>query len=139
MEYILNLLNFNKKEERFYYLSLLKEGDNKWSIHGLWPQYSLNNYPKYCKKIDFKIEKLNSIIEELKEKWYSNEETNEDFWKHEYEKHGSCMFCDLNELEYFKKTILLFDYVIKENLPNKYYNKNTKKCLIPFNLNFKLI
>ena len=47
--YLNGILNL-KKDERFYYLSLIKE-QNGWSIHGLWPQYSKNKYPSFCKKV----------------------------------------------------------------------------------------
>ena len=35
--------HFSNKEEtdvRFYYLSLIKENTDEYSIHGLWPQYN---------------------------------------------------------------------------------------------------
>ena len=41
--------------EDFYYLSLLKEQDGSFSIHGLWPQTTLDKYPTFCKKVDFDI------------------------------------------------------------------------------------
>ena len=115
------LLGFLRKDTNFYYLSLILENEeeNKWSIHGLWPQYSKNEYPKYCKKVEFKIEKLESIIEELNKKWYSNIEKNNDFWKHEYEKHGSCMFTDISEFDYFNLVLNLYKEAIQLNLPNK--------------------
>ena len=119
----------------FYYLSLIKE-DNDWSIHGLWPQTDVNKYPQFCKKVNFDIRKLNPIIDQLKEKWYSNRGSDEDFWKHEYEKHGSCNFNNLNELEYFQKTLDLFCAAKKKNLPEYFYNEKTGKCLIPVNKQF---
>ena len=84
------------KSDNFYYLSLLKEEENKWSIHGLWPQYTKEKYPTYCKEVTFDVTKLDSIMDDLNKYWFSTEEKNTDFWKHEWEKHGSCMFnkCD---------------------------------------------
>lgn len=128
-----------KDSNKFYYLSLIKEPNNKWSIHGLWPQYSKNSYPTFCKKVKFDINKLKDILPELNENWYSNEEKNEDFWKHEWEKHGSCMFSDMNEEEYFKKTLDLFTIAQQIDLPNEFYDNKTKKCLIPIDLDFKFI
>ena len=69
-----SILNFfNKKDKNFYYLSLLND-NNKWHIHGLWPQNSKDSYPSFCRTVDFDINKLNSIIEQLNEYWYSLEE-----------------------------------------------------------------
>ena len=135
--YFIGTNSIKKKDsKKFYYVSLIKEPNNKWSIHGLWPQYSKNSYPTFCKKVKFDINKLESILPELNEKWYSNEEKNEDFWKHEWEKHGSCMFLDMNEEEYFKKTLDLFTIAQQIDLPNDFYDSKTKKCLIPIDLGF---
>ena len=131
----INEIKKNDKQ-KFYYLSLIKETEG-WSIHGLWPQYNKNQYPTFCKNVNFDIKKLEPILKELNEKWYSIEEKNENFWKHEWEKHGSCMFIELNELEYFEKTLELFDTALQIDLPNDFYNKETKKCLIPLTLDFK--
>ena len=134
----LDFLNYmQNKNNKFYYLSLIKEKEN-YSIHGLWPQYDGNKYPSYCKNLDFSLEKLDPIINDLNEKWYSNIEKNEYFWKHEYLKHGSCVFTNMTELEYFSKTLELYDYVVKNNIIEK-FDKKLDKILIPFDLEFNLI
>ena len=115
----------------FYFLSLIKEDDATWSIHGLWPQYSLTKYPRFCKRAAFDISKLNPIIEDLKEYWYSNRGPDETFWEHEYLKHGTCNFNNFDEFNYFKTTLILFHKALSLNLPEKYYNSETDKCLIP--------
>lgn len=130
MDYIRSLF-----DTRFYYLSLIKE-PHGWSIHGLWPQYSENSYPKYCKKIDFDIKKLDTIIDRLNAVWYSNQEPNAEFWQHEWEKHGTCMFDNMDEFEYFQKVIDLYKTAIETNSIDKYADGN--KCMIPFDLNFNL-
>ena len=122
--------------DKFYYLSLIKETEG-WSIHGLWPQYNKNQYPTFCKKVNFDINKLEPILKDLNEKWYSEDNKNENFWKHEWEKHGSCMFIELDEFEYFEKTLELFDTALQIDLPGDFYNEETKKCLIPLTLDFK--
>ncbi len=132
----LNFLNYmHHKDERFYYLSLIKENDS-YSIHGLWPQNTLHDYPTYCKNLDFDLDKLNPIMNSLKTKWYSKKTSNEDFWKHEYLKHGSCVFSSMSELEYFSKTLELYDYVINNNIIDN-YDKKLNQILIPFDLEFK--
>ena len=137
-EFYYNYIYPNKifqKDTRFYYLSLIKEKDT-YSIHGLWPQTSAVKYPTYCKKVNFYISSLKPILNELEENWYSTEEKDEDFWKHEWEKHGSCVFTYITEFDYFKKTLDLFKEAKEKGLPDKYYNKEHNNCLIPVNLDF---
>ena len=134
------LNRYNKLDNNnFYYLSLIKEGEDEWSIHGLWPQNSSTTYPSYCKKVDFDINKIKSLINLLNKYWYSDRVQDYDFWKHEWEKHGSCMFEEIDEYNYFNKTIELYEFVIKNVNIDKYYNNKNKKCLIPFDLNFNLM
>lgn len=137
LDYLKNF--FQDTSNKFYYLSLIKEEDNTFSIHGLWPQYSDNSYPTFCKQVNFDIQQLQDLLPELNKVWYSNRNDNDDFWKHEYEKHGSCVFTQITEKEYFEKTLQLYNEALSLGLPDKYYNKNTKKCLIPIDLNFKFI
>ena len=70
-------------------------------------------------------------------------EKNDDFWKHEYVKHGSCMFTNMNELQYFSKTLELYKDAVKLGLPEKYEenekNKDYIRCLIPVSLDFKFM
>ena len=135
--YITNYINKLFSEKRFYYLSLKKTHTNQYSIHGLWPQTDLNNYPTYCNKVNFSIQKLSPIITDLQKYWYSDLGTNDDFWKHEYTKHGSCMFNPMTEFEYFDKTLELYKDAINNDLPCKYEKEH--KCLIPISLDFKFI
>ena len=69
---------------------------------------------------------------------YSKTNDNPHFWKQEYEKHGSCMFIDMIELEYFTKTIELYEYCIKEQIKLDKYSQNNK-ILVPFDLKFNLM
>ena len=123
-------------ESRFYYLSLIKN-DKKWHIHGLWPQYDKKTYPKFCRNIPFDITKLNSIINNLHYNWYSDKDKDNLFWEHEWNKHGTCMF-QMNELEYFSKTLELFNKVKEQNIIELYCNGSKTKSMIPFDLNFNI-
>lgn len=132
----------NEYPKRFYYLSLIKEQNNTFSIHGLWPQYTKTSYPTNCTDVTFDINKIETLLPDLNKNWYSNsnnEIKNEDFWKHEYEKHGSCVFTPMTEKEYFKKTLDLYNVALNENLPIYFYDKETKKCLIPVSTHFNFI
>jgi len=128
----------NEYPKKFYYLSLIKENNN-FSIHGLWPQYTKTSYPTYCSNVTFNIKNLEPILPELNKSWYSTQEKNEDFWKHEYEKHGSCIFTPMTEKEYFEKTLELYNVALNENLPYHFYDEETKKCLIPLSTHFNFI
>lgn len=132
----------NESSQNFYYLSLLKENDpdKQWSIHGLWPQYNNDQYPTYCKPVEFDYQDLQPILAQLEKYWYSNRGTlgDEDFWKHEWQKHGSCMFTDMDEYEYFSRALSLYFVAVNKGLPAKYYDSETKKCLIPVTLDFDL-
>ena len=132
--YILNLWKNN--DRRFYYLSLLLE-NNQWTIHGLWPQNSKSDYPTFCRRVDFSENLLNPIIDDLEKYWHSDRGSNENFWEHEWKKHGSCMFQEMDELQYFSKTLELFHYVRNKGIINNFKCRN--KALIPFSLDFKLI
>ena len=124
----------------YYYLSLIFNEDSEtWSIHGLWPQYSKNSYPTYCKNVSFDINLLDPIINELKNEWYSTEEPNEDFWKHEWQKHGSCMFKPMNELEYFQTALNLFDSIKDNTSLINQFKKNDTQSMIPYDQNFNII
>jgi len=78
---------------------------------------------------------------ELEKYWYSNRGANGDevFWEHEWKKHGSCVFTDMDEFAYFAHALSLYYVAVKKGLPDKYYNAETKKCLIPVSLEFNFI
>lgn len=133
---ISNLFYTSKSNNKFYYLSLI-HSNNTWHIHGLWPQYDKTCYPTYCKPVTFDINKLDPIIKNLNIYWYSNNDKNELFWKHEYEKHGSCIFTDIDEFEYFNTTLKLYLDALQKKLPEKF--KKGNKALIPVNLKFEFI
>jgi len=116
---------------KFYYLSLLPAKDREfpYSIHGLWPQEGVR---RTCKKFD--IERLRVILPELHANWHSSRGPDEHFWKHEWEKHGSCT--GLTEVEYFQKTLDCFEKV-KAN--GKEWTQKQRSNKIPFDLNFQIV
>ena len=63
--------NEELEDKRFYYLSLMKNTDNinGYNIHGLWPQYDVNSYPQYCKKVTFTMKVLKLIKKDLLKYW----------------------------------------------------------------------
>lgn len=130
---------FSSNKTKFYYLALFKH-NHQYTIHGLWPDYGNGSYPSFCKDIPFDIEKLRPLEKKLLEYWELPEDHDKleiHFWKHEWLKHGTCMFTPMTEYEYFSKAIEMYEYIINENINISKYNKNGK-YMIPFDLDFDL-
>ena len=93
----------------------------EWSIHGLWPEQLHKIGPSFCNKnLYFNPAALKRIREELKNKWANvhSEKYPESFWKHEWDKHGTCaatLESTNSEEKYFQKSLELFD---KYNMKN---------------------
>ncbi|RMZ98041.1 ribonuclease Oy [Brachionus plicatilis] len=64
-----------------------------WVVHGLWPSIKTEIGPQYCNKsLPFDFDRIKWLLPELLEFWpnlYTNTPL-ESFWKHEWEKHGTC-------------------------------------------------
>ena len=68
------------------------------------------------------------------------ESSDEEFWSHEWKKHGSCMFTDMDELQYFQKTLELYFHVIINGICiKKYKEKNSENYILPFDTDFNFI
>lgn len=65
----------------------------EWIVHGLWPTKTGKEGPNFCNSsIHFDPSELAPIEADL-EKYWTNVEANTkkySFWKHEWQKHGSC-------------------------------------------------
>ncbi|XP_071040349.1 ribonuclease Oy isoform X3 [Parasteatoda tepidariorum] len=92
----------------------ISEVVSTWSIHGLWPT-NHKGYPSFCNgSWPFKPQLLKDLIVQLEAKWpniyaHSSEIS---FWKHEWQKHGTCAATetDMNtEHKYFKNSLQLHD------------------------------
>ena len=74
------------------------------------------------------------------EKIEITEEKNEDFWCHEWEKHGTCMFDKSDEFDYFKKALSLFVEVHQSGCIKDYpLEKNGLQVKIPFDNEYNII
>jgi ribonuclease T2 len=103
---------------------------NYFTLHGLWEQYYDSGYPSYCSN-----EKFNENVPEeiglstMVEYWPNVKETEgsenyDDFWAHEWEKHGTC--CELSQEKYFNDTINLIQFfgtpqIITNNIDSYIY------------------
>jgi len=137
---LLTLLFCSAYSSKYYELALKKcyKSEN-FSIHGLWPQYSPTRWPQYCKNVTFNSSEIRPIEKYMDKEWQSCEENNTSFWSHEWEKHGSCMWTKLDELQYFKKTIYLFKNATKSGIITEKCRKENLQCLLPLDLNFHWI
>lgn len=90
------------------------KSEAKFSIHGLWPgrlqdKYSPNSC---CSSEAFNETKLIPIETRLRDAWPSLRGSHSSFWRHEYQKHGTCtknLIGFGNMTNYFQKTIQLYD------------------------------
>eukprot|EP00750_Incisomonas_marina_P000930 INCI10735.1.p1 GENE.INCI10735.1~~INCI10735.1.p1 ORF type:complete len:303 (-),score=37.80 INCI10735.1:131-1039(-) len=64
-----------------------------FTMHGFWPSRTganVDNYPCQCTSQTFDLSEVQPIIGQLNQFWPSDQGGNADFWKHEFEKHGTC-------------------------------------------------
>lgn len=111
----------------YYILSGQKWCSLEYMIHGLWPNNLDGTYPKNCNGPDY-IE-MPELSAKLKKYWYDcNEEKSNYLWKHEWEKHGKCVYQQnrIEQKKYFIQALDLFQ---------EFY-KNENIC---FDLNFMII
>ncbi|XP_020708942.2 ribonuclease Oy [Athalia rosae] len=85
----------------------------EWTIHGLWPIRNHRMGPAFCNKTQhFNESALLSIQNRMEKKWTSIKKGTPHyfFWKHEWERHGTCasVLPELDsQLKYFKKALEL--------------------------------
>jgi len=86
-----------------------------FTLHGLWPSRTgadVNSYPCECTSEAFDDSKLTSIQTEMEARWPSYTGNNDQFWSHEWTKHGVC--CNHSpgledQLSFFSATLGLRD------------------------------
>lgn len=99
--------------------------DDEWSIHGIWPTKYHTEGPNFCNKsLPFNATALNPIKSELEVKWIDvqNERDAYSFWRHEWEKHGTCAVvlpAFNSELKYFEKGLELLNIYDMKNVLGK--------------------
>lgn len=86
-----------------------------FNIHGLWPSYSMGFGPQNCPGDSFSL--LADTKQLLEVYWrsysgslvpYYEAGSNEWFWRHEWEKHGTCVYPQMKPDEYFRSVVALF-------------------------------
>merc|ERR1711916_152375 len=64
-----------------------------FTLHGLWPTNNDTSGPSYCTKEAFSESKIESLLPQMDVVWKSlwpDSNGNEQFWSHEWGKHGTC-------------------------------------------------
>lgn len=72
---------------------------NSWGIHGLWPDNCDGTYSSSCDSsraydnVTSLIKQYGTtqLLSDMNTYWVSNDQSNEDFWSHEFSKHGTCV------------------------------------------------
>jgi ribonuclease T2 len=88
---------------------LPQEIDGRWTVYGPWPTLSHGPLgPFRCNTTPFNPDSVSSILDKLNIQWTDIHKNarKEDFWEHEWSKHGTCAMQlePLNtELKYFSK------------------------------------
>ena len=84
-----------------------------FTIHGLWPTTAYPPYPEYCNRsLVYDPEVMVPLEPELVTFWPSLLSPDyESFWKHEWDKHGTCSVCVpevSDQYSYFDSTLILY-------------------------------
>jgi len=86
-----------------------------WVVHGLWPSIKTEIGPAFCNRsLPFNFDSIKWLLPQLLKFWpnlYTNTPL-DSFWKHEWEKHGTCAVGLPNiksESDYFSSTLSLRD------------------------------
>lgn len=93
----------------------IPEKTDEWTIHGIWPSLYHQLGPQYCNSsLPFNETALKPLEYDLKRKWLDIEVSKDpySFWKHEWNKHGTCaaILEQLNtEFKYFQEGLSLLD------------------------------
>uniref|UniRef100_A0ABD2X8D2 Uncharacterized protein n=1 Tax=Trichogramma kaykai TaxID=54128 RepID=A0ABD2X8D2_9HYME len=89
--------------------------NEEWSIHGIWPTQNHTMGPFFCNEsLHFDLAALEPLRAKLEVKWIDVHKGGKphEFWKHEWEKHGTCAI-DIeevsNEKKYFQKGLDLIE------------------------------
>jgi len=83
----------------------------RFTIHGLWPNYNAGGWPEFCDKDKaFDESLIDDLVPQMELAWpsYMDDSDSENFWAHEWNKHGTCALAELpSEHKYFKTVLKL--------------------------------
>ena len=116
---------------------LAKMKPNTMSLHGLWPSLKSGKMLPACNsgKTIYVENDGTPVFKRMEVTWPSFMKTDEEFWTHEYNKHG---FCYVNEnhlsgyKEYFQKTLDFFDEQQFETMMTRLFPNSTGEVATTF-------
>eukprot|EP00033_Pygsuia_biforma_P000162 GCRY01000209.1.p1 GENE.GCRY01000209.1~~GCRY01000209.1.p1 ORF type:complete len:252 (+),score=30.84 GCRY01000209.1:70-825(+) len=115
-----------------------------FTLHGLWPTRNDGSWPAFCDKSDpYDPSQFSDLLPLMMEYWPSYTRSNDVFWQHEWEKHGTCAksvsFIN-NQHDYFQATLkiaatlnltdALANHGIVPGKTNKYQLKDYEKAAV---------
>ncbi|XP_073985532.1 ribonuclease Oy-like isoform X2 [Rhodnius prolixus] len=86
-------LSWKQKSTKHKCRNLRDTGDERWTVHGIWPSKWGTHGPAFCNSSDqFNINPLNDLMASMNRQWPPIEKSGSgiQFWRHEWEKHGTC-------------------------------------------------
>jgi len=99
-------------------------------------------YPSWCSNTSFDMHDIQDLVPILNKVWISSETSNQDFWKHEWMKHGTCNWNGWKQHQYFANTILTYTYysdILPELCASQKPDPDGTACKIQFWKNLTLI
>ena len=99
--------------------------NDHFNIHGIWPEYYNGSYPEFCNKSAIFDEKQLAPIRNNLTLYWTDYRNSEEFWKHEFYRHGTCAETDdllSTELEFFttglelREKYNLYTYLSNSNI-----------------------
>jgi len=90
----------NNNQTMLLSMSKCTEKQQEYGIHGLWPQWGME-----CGGAAYSPSAVAGFRKEMETEWFSckGAGNNDAFWKHEWDKHGSCT--GMGVTEYFRTTL----------------------------------
>ncbi|XP_076884074.1 ribonuclease 1-like [Bidens hawaiensis] len=80
-----------------------------FGIHGLWPNRNNGSYPSNCDSSNpFNATKISDLMSQMESDWPTlacPSNTGLKFWRHEWEKHGTCSETIFDQYGYFSTTL----------------------------------
>lgn len=109
--------------------------DNKYSIHGWWPEYREGKWPQWCdpsRYSEFNNSAISHLMQDLNRYWYACPEwktSSYELWQHEWEKHGTCIK-NTDVANFFSHTLDAFQKAMDNNWYGCCIGQN--QCLLPY-------
>ncbi|XP_078350267.1 ribonuclease Oy-like isoform X2 [Oculina patagonica] len=111
--------------------SCVPSGITKWTIHGLWPTVGEEHKPVFCNHSwPFNEDVIEDLKPKLEHQWPSLDSHDEaGFWKHEWEKHGTCS----TNLSYLDSEHKYFEVTLSLNVKYDIFSVLQQKGIVPSN------